>query len=1280
MGAVKAHTTRRVVARPALAPRITRVAAPTQMRLIQPALHVGAVNDPAEHEAEAMAAHVVANASTTPADTPRARPASPAAAPLRRDGADQPDTDSLTEPPVPADHADIPLPPANDVPTETLTSAEVSEMETGQPSVDAAEAQPLRPTSAVVGSAGGPAPADVASRVANPGPGRPLPQALRLHIEPHFATSFADVRLHDTGPDRDASARIGARAFTHGSHIWLGPGEDPTNVALMAHELTHVVQQTEGSQALPLNRAPIRREPGYFARKGERIARHVPGYTLLTVLLGQTLITDEPVAMTAINLLGGLFGLVPGGTAIFDRLNEAHAVEDAFTWVQTRLSALNITWDRISGLLDGVWDAVVSWHPIDNLIDLFKPLVTDIMTFVREITVKVLEFIVRGALKLAGTRGDEVWAVIESARDTIALIVEDPLGFAKNLIRAIVGGFTQFGTNIIEHLKKGVLGWLFGSLGADLQMPEKLDFKGLMSLVLQILGLTYANFRKILVKQLGPRGEKMVAFVEKSIEFVKILFKEGFLGVWQKILSMIDGFKKTLIDGMIEMVTNTVVNVGISWLAKLSNPIGAVIAVVLSIYKFIVTFIERATQIAEVAQSVFSSIGAIARGQVQDAANFIEQTIGRTVPLILAFLAALLDLDGIPAKIKTVFEKLRAPVDKAMTKLVDFLIKKAKALFSKLIAKVNGKRKLPGEPFKIGETEHSIFSEKKGKGLEFMIASKKTPAKEVEDATAAETAKIKEGKSQQDAKDLVAKFIKADNALAKFKNIDTDNAKTPNAKASEAMGKALTSDAAVLNAEGAAIDKNLATSSKVEKGVALFRAREPRVEGFEGLMGPSYGSLQKARDSFVTKTGDKLDKGLLSKYYELDHTIEKRFPIGLAPQLNKLKPKPAAAAGKPAIKRDGAPDPAPGAAGPAGAEVEILGKLGSGDYAHPDGDAAHFPAIALYEGNHLSKKGKGLPEPADIVAAAIREGGADPAGKAKQLLKRQMEVEAAEILQVVNADKDATDVIKADVASGVAQIKALNNAIYGMDKTTAAADTRTEKPDLNGGKGSNMPFDGEPDFDKVEAKGVLYGARTAGLGNYFEYDHIVDNAYPEVAQRLHIITGDQAGAVEAGVKTKGKLTEAQQERLMSLRRSWLFTGTKMSKYDADEGYSLPLYRVIHRWIPTANGATENVTAGHESGVSKARKSLTAYVRDGADSDWDAALTTIRTPIATAFGTRIADHANIVRGLYTANEAEVFRINAAAPPAAVNAKLEPIRKNLAASLGDAPGHAANLFKP
>ncbi len=69
------------------------------------------------------------------------------------------------------------------------------------------------------------------------------------------------------------------------------------------------------------------------------------------------------------------------------------------------------------------------------------------------------------------------------------------------------------------------------------------------------------------------------------------------------------------------------------------NPAGAVIQAVAAIYNTVMFFIERGSQIAAVAEAVFSSIGTIAAGNIAGAANYVEQTMGRTLPVVISFLA-----------------------------------------------------------------------------------------------------------------------------------------------------------------------------------------------------------------------------------------------------------------------------------------------------------------------------------------------------------------------------------------------------------------------------------------------------------------------------------------------------------------------------------------------------------------------------------------------------------------------------------------------------------------
>ncbi len=73
--------------------------------------------------------------------------------------------------------------------------------------------------------------------------GSPLSAATRRFAEPAFGEDFGRVRLHTSPAARATAAMLGARAFTSGNDIWLGPGESDSDRSLMAHELAHVVQQ-----------------------------------------------------------------------------------------------------------------------------------------------------------------------------------------------------------------------------------------------------------------------------------------------------------------------------------------------------------------------------------------------------------------------------------------------------------------------------------------------------------------------------------------------------------------------------------------------------------------------------------------------------------------------------------------------------------------------------------------------------------------------------------------------------------------------------------------------------------------------------------------------------------------------------------------------------------------------------------------------------------------------------------------------------------------------------
>ena len=94
---------------------------------------------------------------------------------------------------------------------------------------------------------------DLESRLnASKGGGSPLAPEVRDFMEPRFGADFSKVRVHTDGEAVQMNRELSAQAFTHGSDVYFGAGKSPGNNELTAHELTHVVQQSENIQRLQM--------------------------------------------------------------------------------------------------------------------------------------------------------------------------------------------------------------------------------------------------------------------------------------------------------------------------------------------------------------------------------------------------------------------------------------------------------------------------------------------------------------------------------------------------------------------------------------------------------------------------------------------------------------------------------------------------------------------------------------------------------------------------------------------------------------------------------------------------------------------------------------------------------------------------------------------------------------------------------------------------------------------------------------------------------------------
>jgi hypothetical protein len=148
------------------------------------------------------------------------------------------------------------------------------------------------------------------------------------------------------------------------------------------------------------------------------------------------------------------------------------------------------------------------------------------------------------------------------------------------------------------------------------------------------------------------------------------------------LLEKLDALKESILEQIQNMLMVEVVKAGIAWIIGLLNPAAAFIKACKAIYEIVMFFVNNGRRILEFVSAVLDSLGAIARGQLDEAANKVEDALARTIPLIIGFLAALLNLGDIGEKVKKIIARIQAPVNKAIDWVIDKAVAGGKALFA----------------------------------------------------------------------------------------------------------------------------------------------------------------------------------------------------------------------------------------------------------------------------------------------------------------------------------------------------------------------------------------------------------------------------------------------------------------------------------------------------------------------------------------------------------------------------------------------------------------------
>jgi hypothetical protein len=279
--------------------------------------------------------------------------------------------------------------------------------------------------------------------------GSPLAPEIRRPLEKSFSTNLQDVRVHTDVGSHNVAHGLSTRAVTYGNDIYLGRGERATDMRVMAHEAAHVVQQ-RGAPATAQLFSPAS-DSAYEAEaeqasaavlRGESFsvqqqtgprpqgllgislpdpldwlankANIIPGFRLLTIILGVNPINMSPVARSGANILRAMIEILPGGGLVSQALESSGIFEKAGAFVEKQIASLGMTGSAIKTAVTsfinglslrriitdpgGVWASAKSIFttPIEQIKNFWVGLITGLVELVKEAILKPIAKLAEG--------------------------------------------------------------------------------------------------------------------------------------------------------------------------------------------------------------------------------------------------------------------------------------------------------------------------------------------------------------------------------------------------------------------------------------------------------------------------------------------------------------------------------------------------------------------------------------------------------------------------------------------------------------------------------------------------------------------------------------------------------------------------------------------------------------------------------------------------------------------------------------------------------------------
>ncbi|SHJ76693.1 protein of unknown function [Malonomonas rubra DSM 5091] len=405
------------------------------------------------------------------------------------------------------------------------------------------------------------------------------------------------------------------------------------------------------------------------------MAQRIPGFFLLTMLIGHNPISGEAVERSPVNLVRGLLEFVPGGRAKFRDLQESGALARAFAWIEfhrilfvgiraSLRNAFRTFWATLS-----IQDILNPVDFIARTITIFYSPVQRILFFAISVGHKIQELIVEAVMGF----GSRVLSLVQRVRSVFLRLARNPIAFATSLVRSAWRGLRRLALRLTGFLRRSSAALVARVLRVAGLLSERLNLSRIFSLVERVLGISFR--RRVRGRLLRRFGRHMVAFMQRRVAAVRRLFALGPLRAFGLLRLAVTRLRDRIFGPLRSFLISRIIRTAVSRIVQFFNPAGTVIAAIRSIYRSVNFFVDRLGQIGGLVANIAGSVWRLIAGTAGRAATFGERALARTIPLILGFLARFVGIGGAAGRLRQIISRLGRPVVRVFERVSDMLVR-----------------------------------------------------------------------------------------------------------------------------------------------------------------------------------------------------------------------------------------------------------------------------------------------------------------------------------------------------------------------------------------------------------------------------------------------------------------------------------------------------------------------------------------------------------------------------------------------------------------------------